>query len=75
MNINEGYFKKVVLQHLGLEYDVYKRENGSYSFFHHKYGPIDIYPKKNRMLLRWGNQWRSDAFDFINERILTEKFK
>lgn len=73
--MNEEYFKKVVLQYLGLEYDVCKRENGSYSFKHPKYGQIDIYPKKQRLLIRKGNHWRSNAFDWINNNILKEKFK
>ncbi|KUY28063.1 hypothetical protein ATB96_19705 [Elizabethkingia ursingii] len=72
---NEIFFEKVVLQYLGLEYDVSKRENGSYTLVHEKFGTIDIYPKKQRLLFRDNNKWYNNAFDLINNMLLTEKFK
>lgn len=72
---NEIYFEKVVLQYLGLEYDVKKRDNGSYTLEHEKYGIIDIYPKKQRLLFRRSNKWYDNAFDWINKKLLKEKFK
>ncbi|MDV4010000.1 hypothetical protein CMT57_09175 [Elizabethkingia anophelis] len=72
---NEIYFEKVVLQYLGLEYDVSKRENGSYTLVHEKFGTIDIYPKRQRLLFRDNNKWYNNAFDLINNMLLTEKFK
>ncbi|MVW93683.1 hypothetical protein FCL53_17105 [Elizabethkingia meningoseptica] len=75
MTPNERFFENVVLQYLGLEYDVSKRENGSYTLTHPKYGVIDIYPKKQRLLLRNKNEWYSNAFGWINNNLLKEKFK
>lgn len=75
MSNNKIYFEKVVLQFLGLEYSVFQRENGCYGLFHKEYGWIDIYPNKQRLLIRKTNTWKSDAFDWINENLLTEKFK
>ena len=75
MNYNQYYFKSVVLQYLGLEYEVEKRENGSWTLEHPKFGIIDIFPKKQRLLIRRGNKWKSNAFDWINENLLREKFK
>lgn len=75
MSNNILYFEKVVLQFLGLEYEVEKRENGSWSLEHSKYGTIDIFPKKQRLLIRRENKWHSNAFNWINENLLTEKFK
>ncbi|MDV3470877.1 hypothetical protein CMU02_09065 [Elizabethkingia anophelis] len=72
---NEVFFEKVVLQYLGLEYDVSKRDNGSYTLVHEKFGTIDIYPKKQRLLFRDNNKWYNNAFDLINNMLLTEKFK
>lgn len=72
---NEIYFEKVVLQYLGLEYDVSKRENGSYTLVHEKFGTIDIYPKRQRLLFRDNNKWYNNAFDLINNMLLNEKFK
>lgn len=75
MSYNKYYFETVVLQFLGLEYDVEKRENGSWTIESTKFGTIDIFPKKQRLLIRSGNKWKSNAFDWINENLLTEKFK
>lgn len=75
MNSNAFFFNSVVLQYLGLEYDVEKRDNGSYSLKHDKYGEIDIYPNKQRLLIRKSNKWVSNAFDWINNNLLTEKFR
>jgi len=75
MSNNIQYFEKVVLQFLGLEYEVEKRENGSWSLEHSEYGTIDIFPKKQRLLIRQENKWHSNAFNWINENLLTEKFK
>lgn len=75
MSPNEIYFEKIVLQYLGLEYDVSKRENGSYTLVHEKFGTIDIYPKRQRLLFRDNNKWYNNAFDLINNMLLTEKFK
>ncbi|MBP1165092.1 hypothetical protein JOE44_001976 [Chryseobacterium sp. PvR013] len=72
---NQVFFKKVVLQFLGFEYSVFMRKNGSYGLYHEKHGWIDIYPNKQRLLIRKTNTWKSNAFDWINENLLTEKFK
>lgn len=63
------------MQFLGLEYSVFVRKNGCYGLFHERYGWIDIYPNKQRLIIRKTNTWKSDAFDWINENLLTEKFK
>ncbi|HFK5563496.1 hypothetical protein [Elizabethkingia anophelis] len=75
MSVNEYVFENKVLQFLGLEYDVEKRENGSYTLTHPEYGTIDIYPKRKRLLIRRKNKWISNAFDWINDNLLKEKFK
>ncbi|MDV4026354.1 hypothetical protein CMT52_18660 [Elizabethkingia anophelis] len=75
VRINQSYFENVVLQFLGIEYDVQKRDNGSYILTSDKYGVIDIYPNKQRLLIRRSNKWVSNAFDWINNNLLTEKFK
>jgi hypothetical protein len=75
MSRNESFFEKTVLQFLGLEYDVHKMPNGSYSLISDKYGVIDIYPKRQRLLIRKKNQWFDNAFDWINNNLLKEKFK
>lgn len=75
MTYNERYFENTVLQYLGLEYDVEKRDNGSYTLVSDRFGIIDIYPKKQRLLIRRNNRWLSNAFEWINQNLLTEKFK
>lgn len=75
MNLNKIHFEKDILQFLGMEYDVEKRENGSWTLEHPKYGIIDIYPNRQRLLIRRKNKWISNCFDWINENLLTEKFK
>jgi len=72
---HESYFKSKVLPFLANEYDVELRDNGSYSLYHSTHGIIDIYPKRKRLLIRKLNTWKSDAFNWINENLLTEKFK
>ncbi|WP_060868534.1 hypothetical protein [Chryseobacterium indologenes] len=72
---NKIFFEKVVLQFLGFEYSVFQRKNGCFALFHKEYGWIDIYPNKQRLLIRKSNTWKSNAFDWINENLLTEKFK
>ena len=74
LNLNIVFFEHTVLQYLAYEYDVEKRDNGSYTLEHPKYGTIDIFTKKQRLLIRRGNKWVSNAFDWINENLLTEKF-
>ena len=56
MSYNKYYFESVVLQYLGLEYDVEVRENGSWTLESPKFGIIDIFPKKQRLLIRRGNK-------------------
>lgn len=75
MTYNERYFENTVLQYLGIEYDVEKRDNGSYTLVSDRFGIIDIYPKKQRLLIRRNNRWLSNAFEWINQNLLTEKFK
>jgi hypothetical protein len=50
--------------------NVYKRENGSYSFEFNDYGIIDFYPKANNLLIRKTNTWKKPGLKWIKENIL-----
>lgn len=44
---------------------VIERENGSFTFNHPSQGKIDLYPKKNKALIRSKNKWVTNGFQYI----------
>lgn len=52
------------------KYNVYFRDNGSYSFETEKFGIIDYYPKANKILIRKGNKWIKPGLKWLIKNIL-----
>lgn len=64
-------FLDETIHELEMKYDVNIRDNGSYTFTDEKFGTIDVYHKSERLLIRNGNKWHSNACDWINKNLIT----
>lgn len=62
-------FEETWLERLQEQTEVTKRDNESYTF-DSKYGIIDFFPKKNKLLIRKQNKWKKPALKFIVRNIL-----
>lgn len=74
---NQNYFNfnKNTLQLLGLEYDVYKGDPGTFMYYfeHEIFGKITIYPKSDKLHISRQNKWIENAVKWLDENVIKEK--
>jgi len=62
-------FVRDILDQIAFEFDVSKRDNGSFMFQTKERGVVDFYPKSNRLLIREINVWKNEGLMFIENKL------
>lgn len=66
------HFKQHHLDRLALDFDVYLRENSSYSISGSDYGELFYFPKANKVHIAESNTWESNGWEFILKNLLNQ---
>lgn len=66
---NERFVEKM-LPELKAKYEVYERDNGSYTIDETPFGVIDYFPKANKVLIRKDNKWHDMGMKWMRKNLL-----
>lgn len=71
---NERFLENY-LPALKAKYEVYPRENGSYTIDETEFGVVDYFPKANKILIRKNNKWIDAGMKWMKKNLLTDTTK
>lgn len=70
---NQERFETLWLDTFEERYNMVLRENGSYTIDESKYGTVDYWPKKDKVLVRKNNRWINNGLKWLVYNLLPKK--